>query len=253
MNTVKHRATDASTTGCGHENPLGYQFCDACGAKLPRCPQCLRPNREGARFCGYCSATLTGVLIGAAARLDMAAQGEEARDDASERLARILEHRARVQQARRSWLGLMASAIAVLAVLGLVSAWLWVGPRASGPRTATNGAAGIGDQRETDSPAPAESGRASAPDEASAPDDEKSVPPPSSVATGRPAAGLSDGSPARGGSVEPMAEYLVANLGSAQAEARALQNAEWYAPGSADFAYWQRVAAAIRRTKPAAR
>jgi hypothetical protein len=23
---------------------------------------------------------------------------------------------------------------------------------------------------------------------------------------------------------------------------RALQNAEWYAPGSADFAYWQRVA-----------
>ena len=51
------------------------------------------------------------------------------------------------------------------------------------------------------------------------------------------------------GSVERMADYLVRTHGAESAEAQALGTASWYHAGSGDFVYWQRVAAAVRRTR----
>ncbi len=45
---------------CGHENSLGNQYCDACGAAKDRrkCPASNSPNREDAKFCGACGTRL---------------------------------------------------------------------------------------------------------------------------------------------------------------------------------------------------
>jgi Double zinc ribbon len=289
MSGGKVRATDASTTGCGHQNPSGYQFCDVCGTQLPlRCPHCGRQNREGAKFCGHCGAPLTGALpeAGVVVRfisLDQAGEREDTDDDARARIARLFDYGADVPQPRWRRFGLAASAITLLAVLSLFIAWLWMGPRAGGTRLAAKGTAKVVDQRDTEWPGSAERlgsagspglgdsrGRAESPDArpsgpAEKADEEDLIaasvrspgggPAPlsalESTPTHQPAPVRKSGAEYRGGSVETMAEYLVATLGSERAEARALRNTEWYSPGSADFAYWQHVTAAIRTRTPA--
>jgi hypothetical protein len=286
MSDGKVRATDASTTGCGHQNPYGYQFCDVCGTQLPlRCPQCGRENRERAKFCGHCGAPVTGVLpeSGVVMRfisLDPAGEREDTDDDARARIARLFDYGADEPKPRWRRFGLAASAIALLAVLSLFSAWLWMGPRAGGTRAAAKSTAKVIDQRDTEWPRSAEGlgaaglpglgnsrGRAESPDTRPSNPAEKANE--KAAAVRSPGGGLSrrparESTPVhepapvrkseaeqRGGSVETMAEYLVATLGSERAEARALRNTEWYSPGSADFAYWQHVTEAIRTRTPA--
>jgi double zinc ribbon protein len=44
---------------CGHENPAGNRYCDACGAdRGRRCPLCSSLNRGQAKFCRACGARL---------------------------------------------------------------------------------------------------------------------------------------------------------------------------------------------------
>jgi hypothetical protein len=44
---------------CGHENPAGNRYCNACGAaKDRRCPLCRSLNHGHAKFCGACGARL---------------------------------------------------------------------------------------------------------------------------------------------------------------------------------------------------
>ncbi|MGQ9595152.1 MAG: tetratricopeptide repeat protein [Anaerolineae bacterium] len=52
---------------CGHENPLGVRYCEACAAALANlCPRCGTENPPGFRFCGICGVNLF------AARLEQA-------------------------------------------------------------------------------------------------------------------------------------------------------------------------------------
>jgi class 3 adenylate cyclase/tetratricopeptide (TPR) repeat protein len=45
---------------CGHDNPLGARFCNACGAALTGvCPACGHVNAPGSRFCNNCGQALT--------------------------------------------------------------------------------------------------------------------------------------------------------------------------------------------------
>ena len=44
---------------CGHENPNGALFCNACGARLETpCPSCGQTNRPGSAFCSNCGGRL---------------------------------------------------------------------------------------------------------------------------------------------------------------------------------------------------
>lgn len=52
---------------CGHENPIGVRYCEACAAALANlCPRCGTENPPGFRFCGICGVNLF------AARLEQA-------------------------------------------------------------------------------------------------------------------------------------------------------------------------------------
>ena len=45
--------------GCGRANREGARFCNGCGASLaPRCPACDASNEPGARFCDACGGAL---------------------------------------------------------------------------------------------------------------------------------------------------------------------------------------------------
>ena len=45
---------------CGHENPAGARFCNACAAKIePVCPQCNKVNPSESKFCNACGQALT--------------------------------------------------------------------------------------------------------------------------------------------------------------------------------------------------
>ncbi len=50
---------------CGHENPPGNRFCDACGAWNRLCPLCESQNRPDAKFCSACGVRLEGGVTGA--------------------------------------------------------------------------------------------------------------------------------------------------------------------------------------------
>src|SRR5215831_3505299 len=46
---------------CGHENREGAKFCNQCAASLPMpCPACGAANPAGAKFCNGCAASLIG-------------------------------------------------------------------------------------------------------------------------------------------------------------------------------------------------
>ena len=49
---------------CGHENKQGAKFCDTCGASMAGgvCPDCGHKNRTNAQFCDKCGANLKGVV-----------------------------------------------------------------------------------------------------------------------------------------------------------------------------------------------
>jgi double zinc ribbon protein len=49
---------------CGHENPGGARFCNACGKTLEGlCPRCGKPNPAGSRFCNNCGGSLQAAGI----------------------------------------------------------------------------------------------------------------------------------------------------------------------------------------------
>jgi hypothetical protein len=53
---------DSPVSLCGHRNPPGAHFCDACGVRLPmRCSRCAAINRGQANFCSNCGAGLRDV------------------------------------------------------------------------------------------------------------------------------------------------------------------------------------------------
>src|SRR5262245_46777868 len=39
---------------CGHDNPAGARFCNACGTPLGACRACGQANAPGSRFCSGC-------------------------------------------------------------------------------------------------------------------------------------------------------------------------------------------------------
>jgi hypothetical protein len=186
-------------------------------------------------------------------------------DDAPERLERLLEHRARLDHERRARLGLIATVVISLGVGTVALASYWVGasdrtralPAGQPPAAGTSARApsGSGDETSAERAAPG----LAEPARPAEPSPSESEPAPAATAETR--ARALDGSTAGAGaggrrpavsSAEAMAAYLVENVGDERAEARALQNAEWYVRGSSDHAYWLRVATAIRRARAAA-
>jgi predicted ATPase/class 3 adenylate cyclase len=58
---------------CRHENREQARFCEECGASLPqKCESCGRVNRPKAKFCDACGANLVATLGGASAEQEMA-------------------------------------------------------------------------------------------------------------------------------------------------------------------------------------
>lgn len=53
-------------SSCGHDNPAGARFCNACGTEMERrCAACGVQNPPGARFCNSCGASLPDAGSGA--------------------------------------------------------------------------------------------------------------------------------------------------------------------------------------------
>lgn len=65
MDGEDREALEPRVSSCGHHNPPRAQFCDVCGARLPRpCPRCGAVNRVQANFCRQCGIDLRSFARG---------------------------------------------------------------------------------------------------------------------------------------------------------------------------------------------
>lgn len=252
---------------CGHENPLSNRYCDECGEpRDPRCPLCHSPNRTDAKFCGACGARLLDEQVVPGPETPPSTKGRRWQRGDFERapIDRAAGEDGWPSEERWRKPLLLTVAAIVAVFIGIALAVVQFGPARhpdrSGqrfdPASPDSGALSSPRESPTEAVAPAPD-TVPAPDTASAPSGAEASTRNTSLPTRLPnearAASGEEGrrSPAFASapqtSEERMADFLVQELGPAQAADKALSTAAWYDVDRPEYAYWERVSGAIRR------